>query len=381
MKSKIFNCVLSGLALLAAGLVTSASGAAMPGVIEGQAVVMVVTGNATATDGAGAPAQLRNGQILKAGTTVNTQPGSTVVLDLGDNGNALEIKPDSTLKIDTLLKKQVGQEKTITTELDLKKGSVVGNVKKLSKASTYDVKTANGVAGIRGTSFHIFAVGIFRCANGLLIVRVTDLSKPPGDASRTVSVTVPAGREVVVPPQAAPTPNAPAPAPRVTLRPVLIERDLVVLMVNEANVIGVIVNLPVTTPPGTPVVAPEQRQQINRAITDAVNAILSAGANQTQLSDLTDAQRVAAFLVNKCGATSALDPLVTTANAAYSRAFTAGYAAPVAAAIAIAICQTQATSLTDSLFNSAVKAEVGFVTLTTLPKDLNTIPVSPIIPR
>jgi hypothetical protein len=41
------------------------------------------------------------------------------------------------------------------TMLDLQDGAILGNVKKISANSRYEIKTPHGVAGIRGTDYHI----------------------------------------------------------------------------------------------------------------------------------------------------------------------------------------------------------------------------------
>gem|GEM_PF-311158 len=187
--------------LVMAGLVNRSDAAAAPGSTPGTAVVKLVQGQASGII-KGAPQPLKVDMVLTAGDTVTTGPNSTVILDLGKNGNALSVKSDSTLKIDTLHFKETGVGETVVeTELDLTKGSIIGNVKKLSSNSRYEVKTQNGVAGIRGTSFHIYAIGIFRVASGSIVINVRNLVTrevtriviPPGRECSTAPGTTPAG--------------------------------------------------------------------------------------------------------------------------------------------------------------------------------------------
>src|SRR5690348_6222727 len=54
--------------------------------------------------------------------------------------------------------------------MDLKAGSILGTVKKLTPNSKYEVKIPNGVAGIRGTIFWLSASGILRVVDGSVVM-------------------------------------------------------------------------------------------------------------------------------------------------------------------------------------------------------------------
>jgi len=66
---------------------------------------------------------------------------------------------DTTLKIDKLTISDTGVDTVSDTELDLQKGRIFANVKKLSAASQYLVKIPTGIAGVRGTFFGLDASG------------------------------------------------------------------------------------------------------------------------------------------------------------------------------------------------------------------------------
>jgi len=290
---KRLSFVLAAAAtLIAAAATHNAQGAAAPAPVQGKATVRVITGNATATIG-GAARPASTGLELKAGDTISTGPGSTVILDLGENGNALSVKPDSTLKIDTLTIQKTGVDSVATTELDLTKGSIIGNVKKLSAASRYEVKTQNGVAGIRGTSFHIYAIGIFRVANGSIVIRVTDLTRPPGSTGRTVTITVPGGREATTTPTSAPgTPPAP---PRVV--PLTTDARQIIVVETQTQAI-VVRDAPIVRPP-----APDRsedqgkkdqdRREADRRDTEARERAQNAGVQNLETRDAIQATRFA----------------------------------------------------------------------------------------
>jgi hypothetical protein len=154
--------------------VPQADAAAAPGMQDTKAKVVRVVGSASYTIAGSQPQAVKEGDELGAGAVITTGPDSEVILNLGRSG-ALSIKADSTLSIDKLQIQPAGRETNVQTELEVKKGSVLGNVKKITAVSNYNIKTAKGVAGIRGTVFHVFAIGIFRCASGAVIVTVMDL--------------------------------------------------------------------------------------------------------------------------------------------------------------------------------------------------------------
>lgn len=198
--SRSLSQIAAGALALALAYVFTAvnvQAAAQPGPEQGKAKVASVSGrSATYTEAGGAPMELRKGMILKAGTTIQTGPGTTVYLDLGENGRQLSVKPDSTLSLDKLTIDRTGADTVIDTQMEIKKGSIVGNVQKLSAASNYSVKTAKGVAGIRGTAFHIYAVGIFRCANGQIVVTISEIPQPGQVAPKPIVFTVAPGTQV-----------------------------------------------------------------------------------------------------------------------------------------------------------------------------------------
>jgi len=150
-----------GLALLCSATLASA--------IPGRAEVRKIVGRASLIKAGGASSTLAEGMVLGSGDTVATGPGSIVDLWLGLNGDALRIDPDTTLKLDLLDIANVS-ERRVTTSLSLVQGGVTGNVgNKLSVASKYEVKTANGVAGIRGTIYSLRTDGTLVVARGVVM--------------------------------------------------------------------------------------------------------------------------------------------------------------------------------------------------------------------
>lgn len=178
--SKVF-----GLAIAAALLGLVASEAAP---VQNRAEVRAVRGTANYSTDRGANwKKLNVGTRLGEHSILRTAPGSTVDLFLGDNGPVVRVTEDTTLGIDRLNSENMGGgEKVIETQLDLRSGRILGNVKKLAAASKYEVKTPVGVAGIRGTKYDIRADGTVAVTEGTVVVVYIVGGQP-------TTVTVPAG--------------------------------------------------------------------------------------------------------------------------------------------------------------------------------------------
>jgi len=190
--SKVF-----GLALGAALLGVLSSQAAP---VQNRAEVRAVRGTANYSTDRGANwKKLNVGTRLGEHSVVRTSPGGQVDLFLGDNGPVVRVTEDTTMGIDKLTSETMGTgDKVIETQLDLRSGRILGNVKKLAAASKYEVKTPMGVAGIRGTRYDIRADGTVAVTEGTLVVVYIVGGQP-------TTVTVPAGN-MVRPPT---TPGAP----------------------------------------------------------------------------------------------------------------------------------------------------------------------------
>lgn len=134
----------------------------------GQAVVRSVHGQAQFSEGT-TWNNLQSGQILKPGSVIRTANDSRVDLFLDENGPLVRLLENTTLGLDKLNFEETGVDTVIETQLDLRSGSIVGIVKKLSAASKYEVKTPNGVAGVRGTQYRSFATGATQVFEGSMV--------------------------------------------------------------------------------------------------------------------------------------------------------------------------------------------------------------------
>jgi hypothetical protein len=158
-----------GFALACAAFLSAGTAQAAPE--QNKAVVRAVRGTANFSTDRGA-----NWKALKVGTSLNqnsvirTAPGSSVDLFMNENGPAVRVTENTTLGIDRLTIDRTGVDNVIETQLDLRNGRILGNVRKLAAASKYEVKTPQGVAGIRGTRYDISADGTVRVIEGQVVV-------------------------------------------------------------------------------------------------------------------------------------------------------------------------------------------------------------------
>jgi FecR protein len=158
--SKVVACVIA----LAAAFIASSAQATV-----GKAVVRAVRGQAQYAEG-NEWMPLKVGQTLAPGTSLRTATDSQVDLFLGENGPLVRLTADTTMAIDKLNFDATGMDTVIETQLDLKSGRILGVVKKMAASSKYEVKTPNGVAGIRGTTYDISATTRAAVGEGSLVV-------------------------------------------------------------------------------------------------------------------------------------------------------------------------------------------------------------------
>ena len=150
---------------------------------------------------------LRKGDVLNPGVVLQTAEGSTIDLQLSDRdaapasignvslagtsssaaglyqsegeltANIVHIFPSTELSVDKIMLDRTGMDEVSETQLDLRAGQIMGNVKKLSAASKYEVKIPNGVAGIRGTIYWLSSTSKAAVLTGSVVLA---LVKPDG---------------------------------------------------------------------------------------------------------------------------------------------------------------------------------------------------------
>ena len=176
--------ILVAVAILFAALKFSSP--VLADTVPGRAEVRGVKGTATYSTNGGPAKPLRVGVILRSGSTLRTGSNSTVDLFLGVSAGIVRVAENSTVAFDKLTLTDTGADTAVEVQMHLSDGEMYFKVNKLSKASRYEIKMPNGVAGIRGTK-------------GCLSFRQAGNLKPPITLleGRLVYIHAPAGGEPV----------------------------------------------------------------------------------------------------------------------------------------------------------------------------------------
>jgi len=209
--------------LMVGAVALAFTGLAQAGEVTQVITVLKVSGSARYSVDNKTWQPLRNGDVLKQGAVVQTAEDSSVDLATSDSAvapsatpvsaiypgkaanivggesliaafnvgakpNVLHIFPSTVLSVDKLTKEGNGIDEISETQLDLRAGRILGDVKKLSANSRYEIKTTTGVAGIRGTTYSVSSTGIVTVLTGSLVFTYLDPS-----TGKTQAVTVNAG--------------------------------------------------------------------------------------------------------------------------------------------------------------------------------------------
>jgi hypothetical protein len=152
---KIQISVACAVALAFVGVATLKS--AEQGSTQGKAIVKTVHGNVQYQPAGGNWSELRVNTVLDAGASIRTGPDSSADVSVNGTSSAMRVEADTTVAISTMTRTDSGRDADSETLLDLQDGAILGNVKKISANSRYEIKTPHGVAGIRGTDYHILS--------------------------------------------------------------------------------------------------------------------------------------------------------------------------------------------------------------------------------
>lgn len=125
--------------------------------IEGKGVKLV--------DATGQSSQLKEGSFIRQGATIQTGKGASVVL-LFDNGTTVNIKPESEFAVEKFAQDPFNangvdyqtlksEPSSSVTRLSVPEGTIVLDIAKLKRDSSFQIATPVGSAGIRGTSLGI----------------------------------------------------------------------------------------------------------------------------------------------------------------------------------------------------------------------------------
>jgi len=212
---------------------------------DGVAVVRAVHGMAQYSNGDQWLDAKPNLQFV-AGTTLRT--GADSVMDLRVNGtvSSIRLEAQTTAQLQRMARASAETSADTETILDLKSGTLLGSVKKLSAKSLYQIHTPDGTAAVRGTDFEIEALQQadgsvhtkFSCIGGELfcsaVVNGQTVSNPSERAipGRRVSRQMGTSGHRVRKAAARPTPRCPPCRPRKS-KPCKSWRRIMILLVSS----------------------------------------------------------------------------------------------------------------------------------------------------
>jgi len=150
------------LGMLAFALLPVLSSAALQ---SGKVQVGKITGNVTIINGKSQRQALASGAVFQEGSRVETGIDSTAEL-VFSNGASLVLTPSTLLELRTFRQvpsaditdpyRQIEKDPSPSvTEVEVPRGKVIGEVRKLNALSTFTVKTPAGLVRIRGTVFSV----------------------------------------------------------------------------------------------------------------------------------------------------------------------------------------------------------------------------------
>jgi hypothetical protein len=150
------------LGLVAFALLPLVSSAALQ---SGKVQVGKVTGTATLIDAKSQRKPLESGAVFQEGSRVETGVDSTAEL-VFSNGASLVLTPSTLLELRTFRQvpsagitdpyRQIEKDPSPSvTDVEVPRGKVIGEVRKLNALSTFSVKTPAGLVRIRGTVFSV----------------------------------------------------------------------------------------------------------------------------------------------------------------------------------------------------------------------------------
>jgi len=135
---------------------------------SGQAEVRGIMGGVMFSTAGDAAAPLRVGMVLNPGSVIKTSGGSAVDLYLGEGAGTVRMTANSTLAIDKLVRSSAGPGAVEEVQLYLPEGTLLGFGNKMSDLTKYQVKVANGIAGIHSAGFRINSQGFVVVIEGEL---------------------------------------------------------------------------------------------------------------------------------------------------------------------------------------------------------------------
>lgn len=95
---------------------------------------------------------------FRPGVVFRTGSGSEMEMSVNGLTSALRMEPDTIFAIPVMARTDATRNANTETILDLRSGAILGDVRKLSVNSRYEIKTPHGLAGFRShADFHVIA--------------------------------------------------------------------------------------------------------------------------------------------------------------------------------------------------------------------------------
>jgi hypothetical protein len=126
---------------------------------------------------------LRVGMSVPAGTILQTGKRSAVELSLGKEAGSLRLTENTTLELAKLEHGEADGTRLFNVQLNLRHGSVLGTINRMTPSSKYHLKQPGGFAGLIGGEFRAHADGHFVLLDGAAILVTVPASGEPASVT------------------------------------------------------------------------------------------------------------------------------------------------------------------------------------------------------
>ena len=212
---------LVGAAVLGLMLSGAAWDSSAQGVKTGKAEVRSAGEGARYSTTANVWVPIKKGDKLPEGATIAS---SSSPVDLSLDSSIVRVQPNTTVRLDKLSGGMASGVKIVDTQMNLVDGRVMANIRKLAAGARYEVKTPNGVAGIRGTKIDVrtYLIDGKRLTIYSVVEGTMDVAETTSSGVKTAVVNAgesfvvgdfPVGQQITIPGVGTVTVGGPFPTP------------------------------------------------------------------------------------------------------------------------------------------------------------------------
>ena len=159
-----FYTATAALALMA----SLASAMAAPAeAIPGKAIVRGVQGLVSYSDDDGQGQPLKAETVLQTGAVIQTESSGLAEIAFDGGAGIVRLGTNTTVVLQKLAEDRARGE-VVEIQLTLQSGSIIGKTDKLRPTSSFEIKTAAGLAGVRHGVYRVDASGKTEVAGGLV---------------------------------------------------------------------------------------------------------------------------------------------------------------------------------------------------------------------